>query len=449
MDQALLARYDRRVPRYTSYPTALQFHAGIGAERYAEWLRQIAPGTTASLYIHVPYCHSLCWYCGCNTKIVARYSPVADFIRRIVAEMDLVLAKLPGRIGAGHIHWGGGTPNILSPPDIQHLAYAMRGRFDFRKGAEFAVEIDPRLMDEPRAIALGRAGVTRASIGAQDFDPAVQDAVNRVQPYEMVDETVKMLREQGIAAINLDLMYGLPGQTLDGIKRNVDLALTLRPDRISLFGYAHVPWMKKHQRMMDANALPETAARWQMAETAAALLEAAGFVRIGLDHFARKTDPIVRLASERQLKRNFQGYTTDAAGTLLGFGPSAIGALAQGYVQNTTETRRWAEAIEQLRLPTARGVALTEQDRLRRDLIHRLMCDLAVDHAEVAAAHGFSPDHFAREAASLPAFAADGLIRLEGTRLEITPLGQPLMRTVAAVFDAYLTESTTRHAKAV
>lgn len=449
MDQALLARYDRRVPRYTSYPTALQFHAGVDGQRYGAWLGKIRPGTAASLYVHVPYCHSLCWYCGCNTKIVARYSPVADFVRRIVAEMDLVAARLPGRIGARHIHWGGGTPNILLPDDIKRLAYSLHARFDVAKGAEFAVEVDPRLMDEPRAVALGQAGVTRASIGAQDFDPAVQDAVNRVQPYEMVEETVDLLREQGIGAISLDLMYGLPGQSVDGIRRNVELALGLRPDRISLFGYAHVPWMKKHQRMLDANAMPETAARWAMAEAAADALLEAGYVRIGLDHFARRNDTIARAAAAGDLKRNFQGYTTDAADILLGFGPSAIGSLVDGYVQNATETRRWAEAIEAGRLPIAKGVELTAEDRLRRDVIHRLMCDLSVDHAALARDHGFAPDHFAAEVALLPPFARDGLIRLEGTRIDITPLGQPLMRTVAAVFDAYLSESAGRHAKAV
>lgn len=449
MDAGLLARYDRRVPRYTSYPTALQFHPGIDAARYAAWLAAVPAGASASLYFHVPYCHSLCWYCGCNTKIVARYSPVADFVRRIVAEMDLVTARLPGWIGAGHVHWGGGTPNILAPADIAHLAAAIRARFDMAKGAEFAVEIDPRLMDEPRAVALGEAGVTRASIGAQDFDPAVQDAVNRVQPYEMVAETVRLLREQGIGAFSLDLMYGLPGQTVDGIRRNVDLALTLGPDRISLFGYAHVPWMKKHQRMMDADAMPGTAPRWAMAEAAASALEAAGFVRIGLDHFARAQDPIARAASAGELRRNFQGYTTDGAELLLGFGPSAIGSLDQGYVQNATETRRWSEAVDALRLPTARGVEVTPEDKLRRDVIHRLMCDLSVDAAALALRHGRAGDHFAKERALLAPFVADGLIRLDGYRIEITPLGQPLMRTVAAVFDVYLTESANRHAKAV
>ena len=449
MDDALLARYDRRVPRYTSYPTALQFHAGIDAETYRRWLGAVPAKSGASLYVHVPYCHSLCWYCGCNTKIVARYSPVADFMRRVVREMDLVAAALPGRVLARHVHWGGGTPNILAPADIETLAAETASRFDIAEGAEFAVEIDPRLMDEPRAVALGRAGVSRASVGVQDFDADVQEAVNRVQPYAMVADTTSMLRDQGIRAFNFDLMYGLPGQTVDGIRRNVDLALSLGPDRVSLFGYAHVPWMKKHQRMMDEHAMPDTQARWRMAEAAAAALQAAGFVRIGLDHFARADDAIATAAAAGELRRNFQGYTTDDAELLLGFGPSAIGSLAQGYVQNATETRRWSEAVESGRLPTARGVEASAEDRLRREVIHRLMCDLAVDVEAVARRHGFPAGYFRPEKARLAPFVADGLIRLEADRIELLLLGQPLMRTVAAVFDRYLTESATRHAKAV
>ena len=449
MDDALLARYDRRVPRYTSYPTALQFHGGVEAATYARWLESVPAGVDASLYLHVPYCHSLCWYCGCNTKIVARYSPVADFMRRVVREMDLVAERLSGRVVARHVHWGGGTPNILAPADIETLARETAQRFAVAKGAEFAVEIDPRLMDEPRAVALGRAGVTRASVGVQDFDADVQEAVNRVQPYAMVAETVGMLREQGIAAFNFDLMYGLPAQTVDGMRRNVDLALSLGPDRVSLFGYAHVPWMKKHQRMMDEQAMPDTPSRWRMAEAAADALQAAGFVRIGLDHFARAEDAIASAASSGELRRNFQGYTTDGADLLLGFGPSAIGSLAQGYVQNATETRRWSEAVEAGRLATARGVEASAEDRLRRDVIHRLMCDLAVDVEDVARRHDFPAGYFRPEKARLAPFVADGLIRLDGDRIELLPLGQPLMRTVAAVFDRYLSDSATRHAKAV
>ncbi|MBM3558023.1 MAG: coproporphyrinogen dehydrogenase, partial [Alphaproteobacteria bacterium] len=260
MHKDLIARFDRRVPRYTSYPTALQFHAGIGPADYARALGALDGRESTSLYLHVPFCDRLCWYCGCHTKIVARYTPVAAFATALAAEIDTVASRIPARLPARQIHWGGGTPTLLAADDFRRLMDRLRARFDVAANAEVAVEIDPRTLKPETVAGLADAGVTRASLGVQDFDPTVQEAVNRVQPLEMVREAVEALRGAGIGALNFDLMYGLPHQDEAGIRRNVELSLSLDPDRIALFGYAHVPWMKKHQRLMPEAALPDAEA---------------------------------------------------------------------------------------------------------------------------------------------------------------------------------------------
>jgi oxygen-independent coproporphyrinogen-3 oxidase len=444
-----LLAHDRRVPRYTSYPTAPHFHAAIGPERAAGWLDALDPGRPLSLYLHVPFCDRLCWYCGCNTKIVARYAPIAEFRDDLAREIDLVADRLPGRFSLSHLHWGGGTPTMLAPDDFQALTDRIARRFDIAGDAEIAIEIDPRNLSAAMAAALSRAGVTRASLGVQDFDAAVQRAVNRIQPYPVTAMAVERLRAAGIAAINLDLIYGLPLQTVDSVLATIDQAATLAPQRIALFGYAHVPWMKRHQRLIDERALPDTAERWRQEQAAAARLQAHGYAWIGLDHFARAEDPLAAAAATGRLRRNFQGYTTDRAAALIGLGPSAIGTLPQGHVQNATDARAWREAVRAGRLATARGIALTAEDRLRGDVIERLMCDLGVDLGAVAARHGRDAGAFAAERPALAHLAEDGLITLDGNRIALTALGRPLMRVVAAVFDEHLEAGGVRHAKAV
>jgi oxygen-independent coproporphyrinogen-3 oxidase len=449
MIDRLLARYGRPVPRYTSYPTAPHFHAGIDAAHYAQWLGDAPAAASASLYLHVPFCTKLCWYCGCNTKIVARYAPVAAFADTLRREIALAAACLGRRQRVSAVHWGGGTPNILAAGDFLALTEALRESFALAADAEIAVEIDPRTLDAGMVAALAAAGVTRASLGVQDFDLRVQQAVNRVQPVAVVAQAVDALRAAGIGSINLDLMVGLPYQTPATVAATVDQAVALAPARVALFGYAHVPWMKKHQRLIDEAALPGPALRWQLTELATARLEGAGYVRIGLDHFARSEDPLAVAARGRQLRRNFQGYTTDDATLLLGFGPSAIGTLPQGYAQNASDVRGWSAAIAAGRLATVKGIALDDDDRLRGAVIESLMCDLAVDLAAVARAHGVAHMSFAAEKAILAGFAADGLVTLEGDIVCLTKLGRPLMRSVAAVFDSRLARSAARHSRAV
>jgi oxygen-independent coproporphyrinogen-3 oxidase len=446
---ALQAGLDRPVPRYTSYPTAVQFHGGIGPGEYGRWLAALDPARPVSLYLHVPFCRQLCWYCGCNTHVASRYRPVATYRDLLLAEIDRVADALPGRLPASHIHWGGGTPTILAPEDFLAVQERLRRRFDIGESAEIAIEIDPRVLEAPMVEALAEAGVTRASLGVQDFDAEVQRAVNRVQPYEMTARVVEALRRAGIGNINLDLIYGLPRQTVDSLLATVDLAATLAPQRLALFGYAHVPWMKPHQQLLPLAELPDGPARWEQAMAAAARLQDHGYRWIGLDHFARPEDAMAEAARTGRLRRNFQGYTTDQAETLLGFGASSIGALPQGYVQNLPEVKDWEAAVSAGRLPVHRGLAIGADDRLRRHVIERLMCDLEVDLAAAAARFGERAEYFEPERSALDRLAAEGLIERTGDRIRLTVLGRPLMRLAAAAFDRHLAPAAGRHARAV
>ncbi len=443
------AEWDRPVPRYTSYPTAAQFHAGVGVAAYRQWLAGVDPAEPISLYLHVPYCQQLCRYCGCHMRVARRYGQVQAYVEPLAAEIDLVAAALPGRLKVGHIHWGGGTPTILSPEDFMALQGRLRTRFEILDGAEIAVECDPRVLGAPLISAMAAAGVTRASLGVQDFDVEVQRAIGRWQPYELTLSAVEGLRRAGIRQINLDLMYGLPRQTVDSILATVDRAAGLDPDRLALFGYAHVPWMKPHQRLMPEAELPDGEARLAQAAAAAERLQQLGYVWIGLDHFARPEDPMAIAAARGRLHRNFQGYATDPATTLLGFGASAIGALDQGYVQNEVDIRAWRTAIAAGSLATRRGVALEEDDRLRRHVIERLMCDLEVDLEAAAARFGRDKRCFESEWGEIRRLAEEGLVEIDGETFRLTAAGRPFMRLAACVFDRYFDPGAGRHAKAV
>ncbi len=450
LNASLLAKYDGlRVPRYTSYPTAPHFTPGVGPDAYQGWLAALDPRQAGSLYLHVPFCQKMCWYCGCHTKIVARYSPIATYLGHLRREIAMVADRIPGRLAVRHIHFGGGTPTMMAPGDFEALIALLRERFDVQDGAEIAVEIDPRTLTRPMAEALGRAGVNRASLGVQDFDPAVQAAINRLQPRAMTEQALEWLRANGIGQVNLDLMYGLPLQSVESVARSAEIALAMDPDRLSVFGYAHVPWMKTHQKKIDEAALADTLGRWEQFAAIAGVLTGAGFRPIGLDHFARPTDELAVQQAEGRLSRNFQGYTTDDAEVLLGFGASSIGALPQGYVQNAVPFDQYAQAVEAGRLPTAKGLALTDEDRLRRDLIVRLMCDLAVDVGAVAAAHGRDAGTFDAELAAMDDLVADGVAVLEGRRVSVPESARPLMRIVAARFDTHLATGAGRHSRAV
>jgi oxygen-independent coproporphyrinogen-3 oxidase len=449
----LIASYDQRVPRYTSYPTAPQFSAAIDGETYATWLRQLPADTALSLYLHVPFCAQLCLFCGCHTAAVHRPEPVVAYARTLIAEIDLLADTIGRRLTVRHIHWGGGTPTALPPAWMEAIAARLRDRFHLQPDTEMAVEIDPRTLDDASLAGLARIGTTRASLGVQDFDPVVQREVGRIQSFETTETCAANIRAIGVGSINLDLIYGLPHQTVDGVAATVDRALVIDPDRIAVFGYAHVPWMKKQQALLSTGALPGPAERYAQREAAEAVITGAGYDAIGLDHFARPDDALAIAARTGRLRRNFQGYTADDAPVLLGLGASSIGSLPQGYVQNAPGVPGWREAIQAGRLPTARGFALGAEDRLRRAVIERIMCDFVVDLAAVAAQHDADPATLMDAAPALQAMARDGLIEWSGYDLAVTNTGRPFVRGVAAAFDTYLQAArqagTARHSATV
>ncbi len=445
----LIAAYDQRVPRYTSYPTAPHFSTAVDSATYAGWLRTLPAGTALSLYLHVPFCAQLCLFCGCHTAAVHRPEPVIAYARTLLAEIDLLAEAIGRRLPVRHIHWGGGTPHALPADCMQAVIARLRERFELQPDTEIAVEIDPRTLDDASLEGLACIGTTRASLGVQDFDPKVQRAIGRIQSYATTAACAARLRGIGVSSINLDLIYGLPYQTMDGVAETVRSALTIAPDRVAVFGYAHVPWMKKQQTLLPQDALPGSAERYAQCQMVEQVLTGAGFAKIGLDHFARPHDALAVAARTGRLRRNFQGYTTDDAPVLLGLGASSIGALPQGYVQNAPGVPGWREAIQASRLPIARGIALSAEDRLRRAVIERIMCEFAVDLAAVAARHGADPAALMDAAPALQAMARDGLVQWSGYELHLTDTGRPFVRGVAAAFDTYLRSGVGRHSAAV
>lgn len=445
MSPDVVKRYSTPVPRYTSYPTAPHFSEEIGAAQYAAWLAALPRSARLSLYVHIPFCGALCWYCGCSTKAVNRYEPVAHYLASLRSEIANVAARVPAGHVATHVHWGGGSPNILEPDDILALAEAMRESFNVEKSAEFAVEVDPRGLNSDRIDAFARAGVTRASIGVQDFDEKVQTAINRRQSFATTQAAVLALREHGIGAINIDLVYGLPHQTRDSVEDTVTKVLALEPSRIAAFGYAHLPQRLKHQALIDEASLPGAVERFAQSNRLAHLLTAAGYVRIGLDHFARADDPLAC----SPVNRNFQGYTTDAADALIGFGASAIGRLPQGYVQNCVAVADYHRRIAERGLATVRGFRLSDSDRMRGFVIERLMCDLAFPAAELNRRFGAAATPLLKEAQALIEADHDRLIEPDGEAFRVTERGRPFVRAIAACFDSYLGTGEARHSTGV
>jgi oxygen-independent coproporphyrinogen-3 oxidase len=445
-----LASYARRaVPRYTSYPTAPHFREDFAPATYADWLRRADPARPVSLYLHVPFCRQVCSYCGCNMKLAASYAPVAAYVEALHAEIELVAALLPRGMKVVHLAWGGGTPTALAPDDLAALMDRLRRHFTFLPEAELSIESDPRTLTPGMAARIGALGFTRASFGVQEFDPKVQQAINRIQPPDMVARAVDGLREAGVARINFDLIYGLPHQTEETLLATIGTAAAMRPDRVALFGYAHVPWMAKRQRLIDEAALPGPAARTRQSEGAAEALSRHGYEAIGLDHFALPDDSMAIAARQGTLRRNFQGYTTDPAETLIGFGATAIGRSPFGHVQNLAETGAWSRAVFAGTLPVGKGVAISPEDRLRGHVIERIMCDGQVDTDAIARSLGTPEAWCPSELATLDEMAADGLLTRQGPAITLTAEGRKLARVVAAVFDSYLAAGKARHSVAV
>lgn len=438
-----------RLPRYTSYPTAPHFSPATGPDTYAEWLGTIPREASASLYLHVPFCRSMCWYCGCHTTVARRDQPISVYESALRSEIERVVNEIGRRIDVEHIHFGGGTPTIMAPQSFTDLMRLIRHAFSVTPSAEVAVEIDPRTLSDRMIEALALGGVNRASLGVQSFDPNVQQAINRVQSLEQTEAAVSGLRRAGISGINFDLIYGLPHQTMASCLDTVMRCVELRPDRLSVFGYAHVPSFKKHQQKIREEWLPDSLERHEQSSAIAEGLRAAGYVQIGLDHFALPEDSMARALKNGTLRRNFQGYTTDQSSILLGFGASAIGRLPQGFVQNEVAIPAYSRTVAEGRLATSRGYRLTDDDRLRGEIIERIMCDFAADIDAICARHGTAAETLLQSAPRMRDLVSDGVVELEGLSLTVPANSRFLVRSVAAAFDAHLDQSQRLHSRAV
>ena len=451
-DLAALARTAGPVPRYTSYPTAPHFRPVQGDGDWPRWLGAVPDGSRFALYVHVPYCQQMCWYCGCHTQVTKNADTLQRYTGLLIREIDLVAQYLPPGAKLSGLHFGGGTPGIIGADGLQQIAGRLFRHFTPEPDAEIAIELDPRHVAPALVAGLAAIGVNRVSLGVQSLDPQVQTAINRLQPFDQVERTVELLRDAGIRSLNLDLLYGLPHQTVLNTIETVEECLALAPDRLALFGYAHVPWMKAHQARIDGTALPDTLARMEQEAAAANYLVAAGFRRIGLDHFARPADPLSIKAAAGKLHRNFQGYTTEIGEVLLGFGPSAISTLPQGYAQNIPSVASWRQVVQDGRLPVARMRALSPEDRLRGAVIEQLMCNLRVDLAAAAAAAGMAPGIFSDALDRLAPLHRHGLVAVDGWTVTVSEAGRPLLRQACAAFDAYLAAPSSadapRHAAA-
>jgi oxygen-independent coproporphyrinogen-3 oxidase len=439
---------EKSVPRYTSYPTAPHFSDSIGAEKAAAWLAELDPRTRLSLYLHVPFCRELCTYCGCHTKATKKDEPLAAYAETLEREIDMMARATPARTVI-HAHWGGGTPGLLGGARLLTLMDALHARFAFAPGAEISIELDPRHVDRALTDALAAAGFNRVSLGVQDFNPHVQEAIGRVQSFEVVEQAVTNLRASGIKAINLDLMYGLPYQTEEDVVRTAELAASLHPNRLAIFGYAHAPWFAKRQNLIDTASLPGAAERLTQAATARQTLIDKGYQGIGLDHFALRDDPMAIAARTKKLRRNFQGYTVDQAEAMLPFGASSIGKLPQGYLQSAADVGTWRRAVEAGQLATVKGVAFTRDDIARAAVIERLMCDFTVDYGAIAQDMLGNASAFDGAEEELSQLVREGVATREGRSVSLTDAGRPFMRLVAAAFDAYLMARAAKHSVAV
>ncbi|MBX9469005.1 MAG: oxygen-independent coproporphyrinogen III oxidase [Rhizobium sp.] len=449
MRNSLLTKYSAAVPRYTSYPTAPHFHEGVDCGKYAQWLQAITAKERISLYLHIPYCDRLCWFCACHTKHTLKYEPISIYLESLKKEIAAVGALVSRDAAVTAVHFGGGSPTMLRPDDMIDLMASLRAAFRFADDVEISVEMDPNDLDEPRYDALGAIGMTRASLGVQDFHPEVQKAINRIQTFEQTKSVVDAVRARGVHSVNCDILYGLPHQTEATVAETVKDILSLAPDRIALFGYAHVPWMKKHQTMIKEEVLPGLEERFAQMNLAASMLVEAGYEPVGIDHFALPTDSMAIAAREGRLRRNFQGYTDDAAEALIGLGASSIGQLPQGYVQNMPATGEYQRMADAGSLPVVRGIEVSDDDRLRRRVIEEIMCRFAFSFADLKSEFGHAVDAIIMEAKAFSQSNQDGICLIEGDRFVITEAGRPFARTIAAVFDSYLSTGKGRHSIAV
>jgi oxygen-independent coproporphyrinogen-3 oxidase len=452
-DLGLVRKYNVPGPRYTSYPTAPQFTEATPQDTLVEAIRRDNRDAARplSLYFHLPFCETLCWFCGCTTVITLRRDAASDYVDYLEKELALLQPLVNPVRRVEQLHFGGGTPTFLPPAVIRRLGAAIHSRFRFAEDSENSVEVDPRRITRDHVRAFRELGCNRASLGVQDTNPEVQLAVHRVQPMEVTRQAFDWMREEGYRSISVDLIYGLPHQTADSFARTIDEVLTLQPDRLAVFSYAHVPWIKPSQRIFEKQAnLPSTEEKLKMLATGVRKLTAAGMVYIGMDHFARADDELAVAQREGTLQRNFQGYSTHAGASIYGFGMSSISQTADSYRQNLKELPDYYAALDAGRLPLERGLLLSDEDRLRRQVIMRIMCDRRINYTDLSQRLGVDfRTHFAGEIKSLADLEADGLLHRDAGGFAITGVGALLIRIIAMRFDAYLEKGPRRFSRTV
>ena len=438
VDLDLVQKYNVAGPRYTSYPPATKFTDTLKWPELAERiLDNNRTERDLSLYFHIPFCETLCWYCGCTTVITLNHkqgSSYIDYLEKEVAQMSTLLNH---RRKAVQLHWGGGSPTFLSPDEIRKLGEVIHRHFTFSDALEAGVEIDPRRLTRDHIAALREIGFNRASLGVQDFDATVQEAVHRLQPREMTEQVLGWVRELGFTSVNFDLIYGLPHQTVESFNRTLDSVLSLQPDRLAVFSYAHVPWVKPAQKILEHKVLPPPEVKLQLLKNVIErLTENNRYVYIGMDHFARPGDELAVAQSRKQLQRNFQGYSTRAGADIYAFGMSSISQIPDAYWQNEKDLPKYYAALDNGQVPLVRGYLVTDEDKIRRETIMRVMCDLSLDYAAMSQRLGLNfASHFERELESLAPFEADGLLRRTPSGMEVTHTGRLFIRNIAMTFD--------------
>jgi oxygen-independent coproporphyrinogen III oxidase len=441
LSDATLEKYNRPGPRYTSYPTAPVWKDDFGPDDLESfYARAEERATPLSLYMHIPFCESLCLFCACNVSIQKDKKVAVPYLEALKREIEHVSRHVSRARQVIQFHWGGGTPTYLTPAQMEDLFGYARERFSFSPDAEIGIEIDPRVTNRAHLETLRRLGFNRLSMGIQDFQPKVQETIHRVQPYEMTRDLIAAARELGFESLNVDLIYGLPYQTADSFKDTIDRTLTLLPDRVAMFSYAHVPWLKKQQGSF-AEHLPEGMEKFRIFRTGLERFLDAGYLYIGMDHFARPGDELAVAQQNRTLHRNFQGYTTKAGADLYGMGVSAISSIGEAYAQNRKEVPAYQGAVGSRGIATMRGYRLSQDDVIRRAVIGRLLCHTVIPKSELEQQFSITFDeYFATELQRLEDARDEGLVILDGDEIRVTPLGRIFIRNVAMTFDRYLHE---------
>ena len=431
-----LGLFDAKVPRYTSYPTSPHFNEEVSDVDVSRWISEIEPNSKISLYVHIPFCRRLCWFCACRTQGTQNTAPILAYLETVKAEIATLAKHLPDGITLERLHWGGGTPTLLSPDMMTDLAGELLAVTPLAQGGEFSVEIDPNEIDGARLDALAAAGMNRASIGVQDFDPEIQKCIGREQSYEVTRDAIDMIRERGVQSLNADILYGLPHQTKAKITESVQKLLSLNPDRVALYGYAHVPWMARRQSLIPSDVLPTPQERLELFDTARRLFIWDKYREIGIDHFATEADGLTKALDAGKLRRNFQGYTEDTSDVLIGLGASSISRYPQGYAQNNAATSKYTAAVRDGKIPIARGHSFGGDDKMRARLIEALMCDFKISRSEIV-------DRFNKSGADIDAIFEkinskfEGLLVVNQDGLFIPSEARPLTRIIARELDAY------------